>query len=295
MKKTTLLSRFLALLVIIIIFASCGKEKNVVTDYEPMTDALRKGFPLDSFKRSDSATKQAIIDYYRPMLVQNVRDHLGDCITPDSIEFVFGSGHAKKVQNATGKPVNGKFENELIIIVKNKCHPGAWFLACGNGMLGDFNFTSSHSYGDGCQIIIKPGESLATYWEQLKQWSKVAKQLRVPIRNAKGDVVSANVYETTLGSYESVLFPYDRLNVCTGEVTDKDGKHIDAAGFKKRVSASDNLRKAEEKKKQEAENKRKAELRKKQNKKTGAAKNTASGKKNTKQTGVQNKKAKAKK
>lgn len=202
---------------------------NVVDDFEPVSHEMRQGFDLDAFKAADSLTKIRMINDNKLLLFNNINRFNGGDLSLDEVEFTFGSGVARKVEHASGIVNKGRFENELIVLIHNKSHKGAWILACSNGMLGKWNFDngSGVSYGTANIITIYPGQSLATYWPELEEWVEQAKDLPIAIRGAKGDLVSYDTYKNTLRSYKSLFYPYDQINLVTGKVTNKAGQEVD--------------------------------------------------------------------
>ena len=189
-------------------------------------------FPLDQFKtlgeKNDTTGQRKMINKYRKQLTINVINHYPKIKDQKNIRFILGSGFAKNVKSGDGKTYSGKFRNELIIIINDPHIKDTLFLACGNGMLRPLEFSSQYDFGTAEQwrFEIQKGEGLATYLPQLKEWSEVANQLSIPIKNSEGKVVGKEIFTNYLGKYESLLFTGDIIDLIEGTVY-KDGQQVD--------------------------------------------------------------------
>ena len=102
------------------VFFSC-KSKSPIWDREPVDKSFSTGFPLDEFHRlgeaNDTVTQKALVNQHRKQLTKNVMAHY-TCVTDEkNVKFVFGSGSVKGVLSGDGKNYDGKFKNELIVII----------------------------------------------------------------------------------------------------------------------------------------------------------------------------------
>lgn len=239
---------FAVLAIAALALASCGSNVDPVHGTDPMDTTFWSGyseqtrFPLDEFhalgQAGDTVAQRQLVDQYRKALTANVVAHYPQITDENSIHFVLGSGYAKDVMSGDGKTYSGKFQNELIIIINDSAVKDTVFLACGNGMLSPLRISDRHDFGNAerWRFTILPGEGLAHHLPELESWAKVAGDLSIPIRNSKGDVVSHETYLNYLGKYESVLFPYDVIDLLNVTVYDKDGRVVD---FQKRLDATD--------------------------------------------------------
>jgi len=199
---------------------------------DPMDTSYSTGFPLDQFHQlgeaGDTVAQRQLVDQYRKQLTANVVNHYPDIQDEKNIKFVLGSGYAKDVLTGSGKTHSGKFENELIIIINDPAVKDTLFLACGNGMLSPLKFKEQSDFGvaEQWRFTILPGEGLAHHLPELQAWAKVAGDLNIPIRNSNGQVVSQETYLNYLGKYESVLFPYDVIDVLNGKVYNQAGQEV---------------------------------------------------------------------
>lgn len=66
-----------------------------------------------------------------------------------------------------------------------------------------------------------------TLLPQLKEWSEVANQLSIPIKNSEGKVVGKEIFTNYLGKYESLLFTGDIIDLIEGTVYNKAGQQVD--------------------------------------------------------------------
>jgi len=225
--------RFMVAILAIVVSLSSCKKVDPIWGTKPVDKTYAAAFPLDEFHRlgiaGDTAAQKKMIDQYRKQLTKNVLNHYPRITDEKHIRFVLGSGLAKKVKSGDGKTYNGDFKNELIIILNDPSVKDTVFLACGNGMLCPLELTHSSDLGTGAQFrfTIKKGESLATYLPSLNAWAKVAGDLKIPIRNKKGNIVSKETYLNYLGRYRSVLFTGDVIDVAQGKVFNKAGQEVD--------------------------------------------------------------------
>ena len=120
----------------LITMASCTDP---IYNNDPADTRYAKGFPLEQFHKfgqdGDTAAQRLLVNQYRKVLTSNVVSHYPNIQNENNIHFVLGSGFAKDVLTGSGKTHNGKFENELIIIIDDPTIKDTLFLACGNGML----------------------------------------------------------------------------------------------------------------------------------------------------------------
>ena len=251
MKK----SFFFAILAILAVTAltfvatSCDRKINPVHDTTPVDTTFWSGtsdrdtrFPLDEFHRlgelNDTVGQRALVNQYRKHLTANVIAHYPTIVNEGSIHFVLGSGFATDVQSGDGKTYSGRFQNELIIIIDDPTVKDTVFLACGNGMLSPLDFSDIHDFGhaERWRFTILPGEGLAHHLPELEAWAKVAGELNIPIKDKTGKVVSQETYLNYLGRYESVLFPYDVIDVLNGKVYNQAGQEVN---FERRLAETE--------------------------------------------------------
>lgn len=223
---------FLAIIAIIVSLSSC-KKTDPIWGTKPVDTTFAYAFPLDEFHQlgiaSDTTKQKAMINDYRRQLTANVVSHY-PCIKDEkNICFVLGTGKAFDVLSGDGKTYTGKFKNELIIILNDSCIKDTLFLACGNGMLSPIRMKHYSDLGTAEQFrfTIQKGEGLATYVPQLKEWAKVAGDLKIPIRDSRGNIVSQETYLNYLGKYESVLFPGDVIDMAQMKVFNAAGQEVD--------------------------------------------------------------------
>lgn len=234
---------FIALVAIasIAALASC-KHVDPIHNGDPVDVTYATGFPLNQFHElglnGDTLAQRQLVEQYRRQLTANVVRHYPAIQNEENIKFVLGSGFAKKVLTGSGKTNNGKFRNELIIIIDDPAITDTVFLACGNGMLRPIRFDSYTNFGTAEQwrYTILPGQGLSHPLPNLQDWAAVADSLNVPIRNKNGKIVNKDIYQNYLGSYESCLQPYDVIDILAGKVYDKDGREVD---FEKRLAETE--------------------------------------------------------
>lgn len=207
---------------------------NVTTaDGDTIENTVNAYFPLEEFKKlgelNDTAGQCAMVNEYRKVLTTNIVAHYPSIKDEKNIHFVLGSGYAKNVLSGDGKTYSGKFKNELIIILDDPSVKDTIFLACGNGMLSPIEDLVSSDLGtaDRWRYTILPGQGLAHHLPQLQAWAEVAKSLSIPIKDKNGKVVSQETYLNYLGRYQSLLFPYDVVDVLDGKVYNKLGQEVD--------------------------------------------------------------------
>ena len=222
-------------------------------------------FPLDEFKalgeKGDTTAQRAMVDKYRKALTANVVRHYPQIRDEKNIRFLIGSGYAKNVLTRSGKTHSGKFRNELIIVINDPSVKDTIFLACGNGMLSpieDLEYSDAGS-AEQWRFTILPGEGLAHHLPELQAWAEVANNLSIPIRNSNGKVVSQETYLNYLGRYESVLFPYDVIDVLNGKVYNQAGQEVN---FESRLAETDKANAKIAKSKAKPKSKTKARRRK---------------------------------
>jgi hypothetical protein len=226
------------LVVTALVLVSCKEEVDPIWATQKVNESYAKDFPLNEFHKlgqtGDTIAQRSMVNRYRKQLTKNVIKNY-PCIKDNkNIKFVLGSGIAEKVQAGDGKFYDGKFKNELIIILTDPCIKDTLFLACGNGMLEPLKFNSQSSFGtaEKCRFEIKRGEGLAHHLPVLQEWAKVAGSLQIAIRNPKGKVVQEETYINYLGRYQSVLFTGDVIDMCQGKVFNQRGQEVD---FKSRL------------------------------------------------------------
>jgi hypothetical protein len=153
------------------------------------------------------------------------------CVTNEkNIQFIFGSGSVKGLLSGDGKHYDGKFKNELIIVVNDPCKKDTVFLACGNGMLSSIHWTnqSDWGYAEKCRFVVEDGQSLAYFLPRLRDWGIKADQLGLPIANSNGKIVDDKIYMSYLGKWWSDhLFTGDVIDMCAGKITNAAGQKVD--------------------------------------------------------------------
>lgn len=224
---------FMAMAVAMIMALASCSDVDPVHNGDPVDTGYAAGFPLDQFhelgQAGDTTAQRQLVEEYRKVLTANVVGHFPDIQDEKNIHFVLGSGFAKDVYSGSGKRYSGKFKNELIIVINDPVVKDTLFLACGNGMMTPIEFYEKSDFGtaERWRFTIQKGESLATYIPQLKEWSKVATQLSIPIKDADGNVVSEQVFANYLGKYQSLLFEGDVIDLLAGKVYNKSGQEVD--------------------------------------------------------------------
>ncbi len=232
MKKFVLF--FAVIFTTLISFTSC-KEKDVVKDFP----AVHKWDPhsLETIDKIKSLPNKERFDFIKknlPHLIPIITDRVKKIepdISIDSIAFVFGSGKAKGVEDATGARNNGIFKDQLLakVFTKQKTkfgNPVIVFVRCLNGVL-EIKGEMKDVGGISSSFTILPGEGLADHLPQLNVWGNTANEIGVPIKNSENKIVSKKIYANYLGYYESVLFPYDVINMDTKTAYNKMGQEID--------------------------------------------------------------------
>lgn len=235
---------FIATVAIAIIaaLASCISCTDPIHNNDPVDTTFSTGFPLDQFHRlgqaGDTLAQRELVNQYRKQLTANVINHYPNIQDEKNIHFVLGSGYAKNVLTGSGKKHSGKFQNELIIIISDPNVNEVLFLACGNGMLSPLRFDEQSDFGtaEKWRFTILPGEGLAHHLPQLQAWAEVAKDLSIPIKDKDGKIVSEERYLNFLGKYESLLFPYDVVDVLNGKVYNQSGQEVD---FDRRIAETE--------------------------------------------------------
>lgn len=257
MRKTI----FIAFVAIATIAAMASCNTDPIHGTAPVTRAFftdeegKSNFPLEEFhqygQEGDTLNQRKLVNKYRKTLTANVvRKYSEYSLTPENIKFVLGSGFAKNVQSGDGKTYNGKFRNELIIIIDSDTVKDTVFLACGNGMLSPLRLKSQSNFGTAEQwrFTIKKGEGLATYLPDLKEWGKTAEDLGIMILDEQGNQVTSETYMTHLGKWRSLLFEGDVIDLIAGKVYNENGQQVDFAR-RKAESVKENARRAREAKK----------------------------------------------
>lgn len=235
MKKFKIIA--LVAIASIAVMASCTTDpvhgtKSVTNAFYTDADG-QENFPLDRFhelgKKNDTVAQKQLVDEYRKQLTANVVRQYPEVKDEKNIYFILGSGFAKDVKSGNGKTYSGKFKNELIVIINDPAVKDTVFLACGNGMLSPLNFKDYHDFGTAEQwrYTILPGQGLAHHLPQLQAWAEVANNLSIPIKDTEGKVVSQEKYLNYLGKYESLLFPYDVVDILNGKVYNQKGQEVD--------------------------------------------------------------------
>lgn len=216
------------------LFACKNEEKNPIWDQKPVDTTFATGFPLQEFHKlgeaDDTFAQKAMVNKYRRQLTKNIMSHY-PCVTNEKkVRFIFGSGKVKNLLSGDGKTYNGKFKNELVVVVNDPCAKDTVFLACGNGMLSPINFKNYSDWGhvEKCRFVVEKGQSLAYFLPKLEDWGVKADELGLPISNSKGKVVSQKVYLNRLGKWWSDhLFPGDIIDLCNKTITNSLGQKVD--------------------------------------------------------------------
>ncbi len=223
---------FLIAIIAIVFTTSCTDKVDPIHGTQPVDTTWATGFPLDQFHQlgiaNDTVGQRAMVDQYRRQLTLNVIAHY-PCIQDEkNIRFVFGNGEVKGVMSGDGKTYDGKFNNELVIILSDPCIKDTLFLACGNGMLSSIHWEKYSDWGtaENCRFEILPGQGLAHHLPELQAWADIAGQLSIPIKDENGEIVEQETYLTYLGRYESVLFPGDVIDMCQQKVFNKAGQEV---------------------------------------------------------------------
>jgi hypothetical protein len=231
-----------SLIVILISFValmSC-KSKSPIWDREPVDKSFSTGFPLDQFHRlgedDDTVAQKTLVNQHRKQLTKNVMSHY-PCVTDEkNVKFVFGSGSVKGLLSGDGKHYDGKFKNELIIIVNDPCKEDTVFLACGNGMLSSIHWSRQSNWGtaEKCRFVVEKGQSLAYFLPRLENWGVKAEELGLPIADSKGKIVDSKIYMAYLGKWWSDhLFPGDVIDLCEKKITNSAGQKVN---FERRLT-----------------------------------------------------------
>ena len=256
----------MAIATIVVALVSCnGSDTDPIHGTVPVDTTFWSGtsastyFPLDKFHelggKNDTLGQRAMVEKYRKALTANVVRHYPKITDEKNIKFILGSGYAKDVKSGDSRTYSGKFKNELIIVIEDSAVKDTLFLACGNGMLRPLELYTQSDFGtaERWRFTIQKGEGLATYLPELKEWGKVATELKIPIKDKDGKVVSQEIFSNYLGKYESLLFEGDVIDLLAGKVYYK-GKEVD---FDRRQTAT---YKANAKAKAEAKKKAKAKV-----------------------------------
>ena len=95
-------------------------------------------------------------------------------------------------------------------------------------MLSPLELYSQSDFGTAEQwrFTIQKGEGLANYIPQLREWGKVATDLKIPIKDKDGKVVSEEIFTNYLGKYQSLLFEGDVIDLLAGKVYNKAGQEV---------------------------------------------------------------------
>lgn len=253
MKKNLLLA---IMAIVALIFSSCNRNQpqlNPVRDTKPVDTTWWSGttittesgtviessrFPLELFHelgdRGDTAAQHRIFKKHLRDLTINVVSHYPRIATHKNIHFYLATGHASDIESGDGNSYSGPVKNELIIVLDDPTVHKTLFLTCGNGMMSETNmnqFDSCIDWGTAIpwEIEIKEGESLASHWPDLDVWADLAEKLGVPIVNERGELVPYTDYRYHLGSYISLLWTGDVINLLELTVKDSEGKLVDAA------------------------------------------------------------------
>jgi hypothetical protein len=248
----------MALIVLLVCgMVSCSKKVDPVHGTEPVNTEFSRYFPLEEFHRAgiagDTATQKQLMEQHRKQLTMNVLSQY-PCVNECNIHFLLGSGFANDVESGDGKYYSGKFKNELIIVINDPCKKDTLFLACGNGMLSSLRWDSQSDWGTGakCRFTIKKGEGIAHYKPALDEWASVAGELKIPIRNSKGKIVSEETYKNYLDKrYQGILFPGDVIDLCAGKVYNMNGQEVD---FSRRIQETKKANAQAQKNKKKQEN-----------------------------------------
>jgi len=285
------LTKVMVMVMLLLLSVTSCKDVDPIWDTQKVDESFSNGFPLERFHmmgiNNDTIGQKHLVDSLRPTLTKNVINNY-PCIKDEkNITFVFGSGTVEKVLSGDGKTYDGKFKNELLIIMNDPCIKDTVFLACGNGMLGQLSFDHRSNWGSAekFRFTINDKESLAYHLPVLQVWANAAVKMDIPIRNAEGKIVSQSVFTQRLGKYTSTfLRKGDVIDLSASKVFDKNGNVVD---FKQRIKDTKNTnernaklaaQKAAEEKK--ANERKKALLKKKANEKKRLSKKDKDKKKN---------------
>ena len=229
--KTTM--KLIVAIVAVIFSFSVSSCTDPIWGTKPVDKSYSFNFPLEHFHAlglaCDTTKQKQIINDYRKQLTKNVLSHFPKIADEKNIHFVLGSGLAKKVKSGDGKTYDGKFKNEVIIILNDPSIKDTLFLACGNGMLCPLELTHSSDLGSGSQFrfVVQPGQSLAYFMPKLTAWGVQADDWGLPIADAKGRIVSKEKYMTYFGKWWSDhLFAGDVIDLYNKTIT-HNGKKVD--------------------------------------------------------------------
>lgn len=203
-------------------------------DGEVITSPSR--FPLEEFHQlgqaGDTAAQRKLVNDYRKHLTTNVVSHYRGITSHKNVRFVLASGFAKDVKSGDGKTYSGNFRNELLILINDPQAKDTVFLACGNGLLSEVDFDSFEYYLDfgtasPWKFTILPGQGLAHHISDLQEWGEVASNLCIPIKDQEtGKLVTKEKYLSYFGQWETVLYPYDEVDVINGIVHNQKGQEV---------------------------------------------------------------------
>ena len=225
--------RILAILATVTMALASCSNVDPIHGTKPEDPSYSTGFPLSRFhelgQAGDTASQRRLVDEYRKLLTANVVRHFPEIQNEQNIRFVLGSGFAKDVKSGDGKTYSGKFQNELIIVIDDPSIKDTLFLACGNGMLRPLELYTRSDFGSAEQwrFRIQKGEGIASYLPQLERWASVASDLKIPIKDKDGKIVSQKTYLNYLGEYQSLLFEGDVIDLIAGKVYNKAGQEVD--------------------------------------------------------------------
>ena len=192
-------------------------------------------FPLERFhelgQAGDTTAQRKLVDEYRKQLTANVVSHYPGITSHENVHFYLATGYAKDVKSGDGNAYSGNFRNELLICINDPAAKDTVFLACGNGMLSPIDFNSFEYYLDfgtaePWKFTITKGEGLAHHLPKLQAWGKVATDLKIPIKDKDGKIVSEEIFSNYLGKYESLLFEGDVVDILNGKVYNKLGQEV---------------------------------------------------------------------
>jgi len=206
-----------------------------VSENGEVTSMSNTRFPLERFyelgQAGDTTAQRKLVDEYRKQLTANVVSHYPGITSHMNVRFYLATGYAKDVKSGDGKAYSGNFRNELLIVINDPAAKDTVFLACGNGMLSPIDFNSfeyviDFGTAEPWKFTIKKGEGLAHHLPQLQSWGKVASDLKIPIKDKDGKVVSEEIFSNYLGKYESLLFEGDVVDILNGKVYNKMGQEV---------------------------------------------------------------------
>ena len=217
------------------LFFSCSskkKEKDAM-DLTPMHRwDVHSQAMIDTLHRIPDSLKLAFIQKNAPNVIPNVLNiierRLEHSIHVDSIVFSYGTGHAKGVQDSSGARWDVAYKDQLVARVWTKPatklgNPIIVFVRCLNGVI---ELEGDQRIGTGALgFTIQKGEGLANHQPVLLAWACTARNLNIPIKK-KNKIVSFDTYVNYLGSYKSVLFEGDFIDLHEGKVF-HDGKEVD--------------------------------------------------------------------